>query len=209
MKPSSCQPDGAHSHDDGDAQVVQDMVRWLERAVIGLNLCPFAKGVHQKGQIHYVVCRAHDPGEVLQTLEAELRTLASIPPEVRDTTLVVLPQCLDDFLDFNDFLDESDALLESMELAGVLQIASFHPYFRFAGTAEDDVSNCTNRAPWPTLHLLREESIGRAVQAFPEAESIFERNVARLEALGTAGWKALEVGAQAAPQIAFPQQGDA
>ena len=209
MNTSSRQADGAVSRDGGDAQVVQDMVRWLERAVIGLNLCPFAKGVHQKGQIHYVVCRAQDPGEVLQTLETELRTLASLPAEVRDTTLVVLPQCLDDFLDFNDFLDESDALLESMELAGVLQIASFHPRFRFAGTAEDDVSNCTNRAPWPTLHLLREESIDKAVQAFPEAETIFERNVALLEKLGTAGWKALEVGAQAAPQIAFPQQGDA
>lgn len=120
----------------------------------------------------------------------------------RDTTLLMLSGCLDDFLDFNDFLDESDALLESLGLAGVLQIASFHPQFRFAGTGADDVSNCTNRAPWPTLHLLREDSLDRAVQAFPEAEAIFGRNVEVLEALGAQGWEALGVGAGGAERPA-------
>ncbi len=181
--------------DAADAQVVQDMVRWLERAVIGLNLCPFAKGVHSKGQIHYVVCHATNAADVLRTLKDELLALAALPAEQRDTTLLMLPGCLTDFLDFNDFLDESDALLETLELVGELQIASFHPRFQFAGTAEDDVSNCTNRAPWPTLHLLREESIERAVAAFPEAETIYERNMELLETLGADGWAALEVGA--------------
>lgn len=179
---------------DRDALVVQDTVRWLERAVIGLNLCPFAKGVHGKGQIHYVVCADASPSEVLRCLERELLALAAAPPAQRDTTLLMLSGCLGEFLDFNDFLDESDALLESLDLAGELQIASFHPQFRFAGTGADDVSNCTNRAPWPTLHLLREDSLDRAVQAFPEAEAIFGRNVEVLEALGPQGWEALGVG---------------
>lgn len=196
MNPSSCPHAGAAPlRDAADAQVVQDMVRWLERAVIGLNLCPFAKGVHIKGQIHYVVCHATNPVDVLRTLKDELLTLAALPADQRDTTLLMLPGCLADFLDFNDFLDESDALLETLELVGELQIASFHPKFQFAGTAEDDVSNCTNRAPWPTLHLLREESIERAVAAFPEAETIYERNMELLETLGADGWAALEVGA--------------
>ena len=179
---------------------MQDTVRWLERAVIGLNLCPFAKGVHGKGQIHYVVCSATGSAEVLRSLEAELLALVALPAAERDTTLIMLPACLGDFLDFNDFLDESDALLVSLELAGVLQIASFHPQFRFAGTRDDDVSNCTNRAPWPTLHLLREESLDRAVEAFPDAEAIFGRNVELLETLGADGWTALDVGARALPQ---------
>ena len=197
MNQFSCPHAGAApSRDLIDAQVVQDMVRWLERAVIGLNLCPFAKGVHSKGQIHYVVSHAASPVEILQTLKAELLALAALPAEERDTTLLMLPDCLGDFLDFNDFLDESDALLETLELVGELQIASFHPKFQFAGTAEDDVSNCTNRAPWPTLHLLREASIARAVEVFPEAETIYERNMELLETLGTDGWAALDVGAQ-------------
>ena len=125
--------------------------------------------------------------------------LAALPAQERDTSLLMLPDGMADFLDFNDFLDECESLLNSIGLAGVLQIASFHPQFRFAGTAEDDVSNCTNRAPYPTLHLLREESIDRAVEAFPQAEAIFERNVERLEELGMDGWTALDVAARRAP----------
>ncbi len=174
---------------------VSDTVQWLERAVIGLNLCPFAKGVHVKSQIHYAVTLATDPDEVLQVLRSELADLVSAPALVRDTTLLILPQCLHDFLDFNDFLEEADGVLESMDLVGTVQIASFHPHFQFAGTDVDDVTNCTNRSPYPTLHLLREESIDRAVEVFPEAEAIFERNMEVLEDLGMGGWLALKVGA--------------
>lgn len=200
MTSSLCSPAGASSlRSAADAGVVQDTVRWLERAVIGLNLCPFAKGVHSKQQIHYVVCRARSAEEVLAVLESELLALARLPAQERDTSLLMLPNSFADFLDFNDFLDECESLLSSLDLAGVLQIASFHPQFRFAGTAEDDVSNCTNRAPYPTLHLLREDSIDRAVEAFPQAEAIFERNVEQLEELGMDGWTALGVGAQRSP----------
>ena len=179
-----------------DAVVVQDTVRWLERAVIGLNLCPFAKGVHTKAQIHYAVSHATDGRKLLQDLQRELEALAEASPEKRDTTLLMAPLAMPDFLDFNDFLELADELVEAMDLAGILQVASFHPHFQFEGTLADDVSNCTNRAPYPTLHLLREESIDRAVEVFPEAEEIFERNIEVLERLGMQGWKALDVGAR-------------
>lgn len=174
--------------------VIADTVRWLERAVIGLNLCPFAKGVHTKGQIHYVVSEATDARGLLGDLQRELEALAEISPEKRDTTLLMAPQCLEDFLDFNDFLELVDELVEAMDLGGILQVASFHPRFQFDGTAEDDVTNATNRAPYPTLHLLREDSIDQAVEAFPEAETIYERNMQVLGELGAQGWAALDVG---------------
>ncbi len=174
--------------------VIADVVRWLERAVIGLNLCPFAKGVHTKGQIHYVVSEATDARGLLEDLQRELEALAEISAEKRDTTLLVAPQCLEDFLDFNDFLELADELVEAMDLGGILQVASFHPRFQFADTAEDDITNATNRAPYPILHLLREDSIDRAVEAFPEAETIYEANIATLEKLGAEGWAALDVG---------------
>lgn len=182
------------THEYDDATVVQDTVRWLERAVIGLNLCPFAKGVHTKGQIHYAVSHATDARGLLEDLQRELEALAEASPEKRDTTLLMAPQALPDFLDFNDFLELADELVEAMDLAGILQVAPFHPRFQFEGTEVGDVGNCTNRAPYPTLHLLREESIDSAVEAFPEAEEIFERNIEVLERLGAQGWDDLDVG---------------
>ena len=184
-----------------DSQVVADTVNWLEKAVIGLNLCPFAKGVHVKGQIHYVVSHATDARELAEDLHRELEALAEISAEKRDTTLLILPHALQDFLDFNDFLEVADAMVEELDLGGILQVASFHPQFQFEGTDVDDVSNCTNRAPYPTLHLLREDSIDKAVEAFPEAEEIFERNIEVLEKLGKPGWDALDVGAHACPHM--------
>ena len=174
--------------------VIADTVRWLERAVIGLNLCPFAKGVHTKGQIHYVVSEATDARGLLEDLQRELEALAEISPEKRDTTLLMAPQCLEDFLDFNDFLELVDELVEAMDLGGILQVASFHPHLQFDGTTEDAVTTSTNRAPYPTLHLLREDSIDQAVEAFPEAETIYERNMQVLGELGAQGWAALDVG---------------
>lgn len=206
---STLPPAALPAASDNTDTVVQDTVRWLERAVIDLNLCPFAKGVHTKGQIHYFVSRAADAEGLLQDLARELEALAESAPEQRDTTLLVAPHCLHDFLDFNDFLAVADALLESLDLGGILQIASFHPQFQFAGTAADDVTNCTNRTPYPTLHLLREDSIDRAVAVFPEAETIFERNIEVLEKLGMAGWQALEVGARCPVAHTAPAKGGA
>lgn len=174
--------------------VEQDTRVWLERAVIGLNLCPFAKSVHVKGQIHYAVSRAQTAPELLQDLVFELKELLALDASVRDTTLLIAPDCLADFLDFNDFLAEADQALLDLALDGVLQIAPLHPQFQFAGTTVDDITNFTNRAPYPTLHLLREDSIDRAVAAFPEAETIFEQNMQTMERLGPTGWAALGVG---------------
>jgi hypothetical protein len=175
--------------------VVSDTRRWLEKAVIGLNLCPFAKAVHTKGQIHYAVTAAASADALLAALDQELAALVALDEEVRSTTLLIAPDVFPNFLDFNDFLEAADALLVARELDGTLQIASFHPQFQFAGTAPDDISNATNRAPYPTLHLLREASIDVAVAAFPEADAIYLRNIATLEALGQAGWEGLKVGA--------------
>lgn len=182
-----------------EATVVQDMQRWLERAVIGLNLCPFAKAVHVKQQVRYAVCASDDPAALLQDLRRELLHLAAADPEQLDTTLLIAPRCLPDFLDFNDFLSEADALLQDLGLEGDYQVADFHPRYQFAGTELDDMGNFSNRAPYPTLHLLREDSIDRAVEAFPEAEAIFEQNIARLEQIGPSGWQALDVGPRVAP----------
>ena len=177
--------------------VTQDMRTWLERAVIGLNLCPFAKAVHIKGQIHYVVSRASEPRELLEVLRHELADLQTSDPVQRDTTLLMAPCGFQDFLDFNDLLNQAEQLVSDLGLDGVIQIASFHPQFQFAGTQVDDISNFTNRAPYPTLHLLREDSVERAVDAFPEAELIFEKNIKTLERLGHAGWAALDLNAKA------------
>ena len=162
---------------------VQATQSWLKLAVIGLNLCPFAKAVHGKDQIRWVESTATQPRELLQDLVAELKTLAAADPEKIDTTMLVCPNTLADFLDFNDFLDVAEGALEDLQLDGTLQIASFHPRFQFEGTEPDDAGNLSNRAPHPTLHLLREDSVERAVAAFPEAEAIFERNIETLEAL--------------------------
>jgi hypothetical protein len=175
--------------------VCLDTRRWLERAVIGLNLCPFAKSVHVKGQVHYAVSDAQYVDELLIDLKTELLSLVDSEPAARDTTLLIAPYCLHDFLDFNDFLGSADKLLTRMKLDGVLQIASLHPAYQFAGTEVDDITNFTNRSPYPTLHLLREESIDRAVAAFPNAESIFETNIQTLQRLGPQGWAALQAGA--------------
>ena len=164
---------------------------WLEHAVIGLNLCPFARAVHVKEQIRWVESQARDAQALLDDLASELQFLASADPELVDTTLLIHPHALTDFLDYNDFLDVADAAIEELGYAGVLQVASFHPDYRFEGTAADDASNFSNRSPFPMLHLLREDSIARAVAAFPDAASIYERNVETLHRLGADGWHRL------------------
>ncbi|SDY25999.1 DUF1415 domain-containing protein [Lysobacter enzymogenes] len=170
---------------------VAETVRWLERAVIGLNLCPFAKAVLAKRQIRFVLSHARTPEQLLEELSSELVLLEQTPAEQIDTTLLIHPQVLTDFLDFNDFLDLADEAVALLDLEGEIQIASFHPDYQFAGTAFDDIGNCTNRSPYPTLHLLRESSVERAVAAFPDPDAIVERNLATLETLGAEGWRKL------------------
>ncbi|SBV37938.1 conserved hypothetical protein [uncultured Stenotrophomonas sp.] len=173
---------------------IADTRRWLEKAVIGLNLCPFAKAVYVKQQVRFVLSDATTPEALLEELAEELVLLRDTPAEQIDTTLIVHPQVLGDFLDYNDFLDNADAAVEALDLQGILQVASFHPRYQFAGTAPSDVGNYTNRAPYPTLHLLREDSVERAVAAFPDPDVIVERNIATLDELGVEGWNTLLAG---------------
>jgi uncharacterized protein len=177
-----------------DDQIIAATERWVERAVIGLNLCPFAKAVQVKRQVRYVVSPATTAEALLEQLMNELQLLSDTDPEITDTTLLIHPFVLNDFLDYNEFLDIADAAIEDMQLDGELQIASFHPDYQFADTDINDISNFTNRAPYPILQLLREDSIERAVEAFPEAEAIFEKNIETMEKLGHDGWDQLDVG---------------
>jgi hypothetical protein len=164
---------------------------WLRRAVVGLNLCPFAKAPLARDLIRYVVSDAASPDVLLAALADELARLASTPASDVETTLLIHPFVLGDFDAFNEFLGRAEDLIDALDLDGVLQVASFHPHYRFAGTAHDDIGNATNRSPYPTLHLLREASVERAVDAFPDPEAIFSTNIATLQALGVDGWKAL------------------
>jgi hypothetical protein len=164
---------------------------WLEQAVIGLNLCPFAKAVHLKQQIRWVESAATDEATLLTDFVHELDHLAAVDPETTETTLLIHARVLNDFLVYNDFLDVADAAIERMRLQGVLQVASFHPQYQFAGTDPDDVENLTNRSPFPMLHLLREDSIAAATRAVPDTAAIYERNIATLRRLGRSGWQAL------------------
>ena len=174
-----------------DEEILAATRLWLEKAVIGLDLCPFAKAVYIKDRIRYTVSRAESPKALLAELRAELLALVAADPQEIDTTLLIHPQVLEDFLEYNEFLGSTDDAVTELELEGVLQIASFHPRYRFAGSAPDDIANYTNRSPYPMLHLLREASVERAVSAFPEAAAIYEKNIATLRRLGREGWSRL------------------
>lgn len=175
----------------GDDLVVSRTRRWLTHAVVGLNLCPFAKAVMAKGQVHYTVTPATGWNDLLAALEQEVDGLMACAPELRDTSLLIAPQALPDFFEFNGFIGEAERLLARRELEGVLQLAHFHPQFEFAGADPDDIANFTNRSPYPTLHLLRADSITRAVQAFPDASAIYDTNIATLRRMGPEGWARL------------------
>ncbi|MEY5100565.1 MAG: hypothetical protein RJA36_3284 [Pseudomonadota bacterium] len=177
-----------------DEQVQAEMRHWIEQAVIGLNLCPFAKSVYVKNQVRIVVSRARHLDAFLDDLDRELELLRDTPAEQVDTTLLVHPTLFPDFFVFNDFLNVVDEVLEEHELEGVLQVAPFHPAFQFEGTEPDDADNLTNRAPFATLHLLREASIDRAVESGDSAEDIVERNLKTVRGLGLQGWARLLAG---------------
>ena len=174
-------------------EIIAATRKWLERAVIGLNLCPFARSVHVKDLVRYVVSEARTTDALLDDLERELKFLVDVAPEQVDMTLLMTPGVLADFDEFTDFLDLVEVVLRTDGLAGVLQVASFHPDYVFADAEADDVANYTNRAPYPTLHLIREASLARATAAFPDASEIYLRNIETLRAMGLEGWRALEV----------------
>ena len=177
---------------------VIEMTRdWLLQVVIGLELCPFAKAVHVKGQIRYFVSAAETPEALLEDLLLELRALSESDPNAVDTTLLIHPRVLPDFLDYNEFLTVAELALEDLGLSGELQIASFHPHYQYAGNAADDLANYVTRSPYPMLHLLREASVDRAVAAFPDSSSIVNKNIGTLRALGREALQRLLSGVRA------------
>jgi hypothetical protein len=178
---------------DFEKTAIEDTKTWLLEAVVGLNLCPFAKAVVVKDTVRYRVCASSESADLLAMLREELQHLAAADPDKLDTTLLISPNALPDFLDFNDFLAECDDVLIDLALDGVLQVADFHPHYQFGGTDVDDIENFTNRTPYPTLHLLREASIDKAVAAYPDASLIFERNMEILNKLGHDGWAQLGI----------------
>jgi len=193
--------------------VIQHTRAWVTRAVVGLNLCPFAKAPLVKGQVRFVASGARDLPALLLHLADELRFLARADPAETETTLLIHPHVLAAFTDFNQALDAVDSLVDALGLEGELQVASFHPQYQFAGTDAHDMANATNRSPYPTLHLLREDSIDRAVEAFPEPEEIVDANLHTLEALGAEGWAALVEqcridATQTSEQLAQPEPSD-
>ncbi len=180
-----------------DETIIAATRHWVERAVIGLNLCPFAKAVERRGQVRYIVSWAQTEDQLLANLRDELHHLAATPAEVTDNTLLIHPGVLQDFFTFQSFLPRTGAVIRKAGFDGVFQIASFHPDYEFSDAEPDSLGNLTNRAPYPTLHLLREASITAAVRAFPAAETIYERNLATLNSLGREGWEALGIKAAA------------
>lgn len=176
-----------------DETVTAETRRWLEQAVIGLNLCPFARAEHVSGRIRYRVSHARTPRTLLTHLSAELQALANANPATCETTLLIHPWVLQDFVDFNQFLSRAESLIRRRGFEGIFQLASFHPRYQFAGSSPDHITNYTNRSPYPTLHLLREASIERATAGYADASHIVERNLATLRRLGHAGWRRLQI----------------
>ncbi len=176
---------------DADADVIASTRRWIEGAVIGLNLCPFARAPFAQERIRFRVSHASDTTTLLADLRDELLALQASDPTACETTLLIHPAVLGDFLDFNDFLDDADALLEELELDGEIQVASFHPDYQFADAQPDAIENFTNRSPYPTLHLLRESSIDQAVASGVDTDAIYRRNIETLRDLGPEGWQSL------------------
>lgn len=179
------------SEPDTHEAIIAETRHWLISTVIGLNLCPFARAVHAGNRVRYVVSAAATTAELVDDLEHELQFLERADSDETETTLLIHPLVLDEFLDYNDFLADADRLIESLQLDGVIQIASFHPQYQFADLASADIGNYTNRSPYPTLHLLRESSVLRATQSMSDTREIYQTNLKTMQALGLDGWLAL------------------
>lgn len=167
---------------ENDEEIIHAVRQWVETFVVGMNLCPFAKRELVKNRVRFVTTAATTAEQLLQVLQTELELLNADPSV--ETTLLIHPAVLQDFYDFNDFLGFADSLLVDMELEGIYQVASFHPDYQFGGTRSGDAENYTNRAPYPVLHLLREESLERVIADYPDVDDIPERNIELMNSLG-------------------------
>jgi hypothetical protein len=179
-------------HPTNDPGDIIDATRlWVERAVIGLGLCPFAAGVYLSHRVRFQVTEQRTAAALLEDLRSELEHLQAVDPAQCATTLLIHPWVLNDFVEYNEFLQICDDVILDLGLEGEIQVASFHPQYQFAGTQPEDIENFTNRSPYPTLHLLRELEVERALAGVPNPASIYENNIACMRRLGAAGWRAL------------------
>jgi hypothetical protein len=175
LPPISCAP-------VNDQVVVEHTRRWISSFVIGLGLCPFARPVFDAGRILYAISHSRDENALSNDLASELHLLRASPSTQIETTLLIHPHVLGNFLDYNDFLGVVDQLLEELRLRGIIQVASFHPHYRFTGTEPNAAENYTNRSPYPMLHLLRETSVSQV--ASDEVLKIPRRNIETMRNLG-------------------------
>lgn len=174
-----------------DEQITQQVSHWLSKIVIGLNLCPFAKAPFNKGQVKFIVTRSDSDDALVQVLSDALNQLAETPVSETETTILIVPNWLQSFDDYNQFLDLADDVIVANQLEGILQVASFHPNYQFAETDTDAAENFSNRSPFPLLHLLREDSVEKALNSEQGADDIVQRNIATLNALGVEKIKSL------------------
>jgi uncharacterized protein len=174
-----------------DEQLTQQVSDWLKKIVIGLNLCPFAKAPFNKGQVKFVVSHADNDDDLLQALSESLNQLAETPAAKTETIVMIVPNWLQSFDDYNQFLDVADDVLVANDLEGVIQVASFHPDYQFAETDANAAENYSNRSPFPLLHLLREDSVALALESEQNSNEIVQRNIATLNALGVEKIKAI------------------
>ncbi len=170
-------------------QIIASTHCWVSSVVVDLNLCPFARRVLVKELIQFKVTSAGTEEALLMALQDELTFLFG--NENVETTLLIHPNVLQDFMDYNQFLDIADELLVSMSLDGVFQIASFHPHYQFGGTEVEDAENYSNRSPYPMLHILREASVSAALESYPDPEKIPENNISQLNQLGAEHMRSL------------------
>ena len=180
-----------HNGEIRHGKIITATRRWLEKSVIGLNLCPFAESVYHGNRVGFRVSEQRSAAGLLAELRSELTGLQITDPAVCETVLLIHPWVLENFIEYNDFLDVCEATIEELNLEGELQVASFHPQFQFADSQPEDIENYTNRSPFPMLHLLREASIERAIAAVPDTDEIYRRNIRTLRDLGHAGWQRL------------------
>ncbi|TGN10391.1 DUF1415 domain-containing protein [Leptospira ilyithenensis] len=197
-------PDSRTDFSNNDDPIIDLTKTWLEKAVIGLNLCPFAKSVYNANLIRFVVSRADSKQNLTVDLKQELKELSEADPKQTETTLLIHPYALLNFLDYNDFLGVADKIIIQLKLEGFLQIASFHPDYQFAGRKADDITNFVNRSPYPMLHLLREDSVERANDNHPDIDSIYQNNIDTLRKLGHDGWNGLGLKNPAYPDSNLP-----
>lgn len=163
-------------------KITRETRAWLEAFVVGLNLCPFARSELQQDRVRIVVSAATDDSELLERMGAEIQLLDETPSVA--TTLIVHPAVLIDFHDYHQFLPRANRLLKSQGWKGVFQIATFHPDYQFASTEQNDTENYTNRSPYPMIHILREASLERAIDSYPEVDDIPARNIALMNDMG-------------------------